>query len=153
VCAQGEIYMHTKCAQVIISMCVCVPVCFSRCACLYVHVCVRLCVFPLVSALVRGSDVEFVVCSCVRCTQYTPEVGLDRAPAIRGIVIARRNRNLDSSFRIMNAVDDDIFTAQYPFNSPLLKGIKVLQKWRLHDGVRRSRRAKLYYLKVCLLAV
>ena len=85
--------------------------------------------------------------------QYTPEVGLDRAAAIRGIIIAMRNKNLDSSFRIMNAVDDDIFTAQYPFNSPLLKDIKILQKWRLHDGHRRSRRAKLYYLVVSLRLV
>ena len=74
---------------------------------------------------------------------------MDRAVPIRGTVMAMRNTNLDSSFRVLNAVDDDMFEAQYPFNSPLLKGIKVLQKYRATDGQGPPRRAKLYYLKVC----
>jgi ribosomal protein L19 len=84
----------------------------------------------------------------LRFLQYTPEVGVDRAAAIRGTVIAMKNKNMDSSFRILNAIEDDLYEAQYPWVSPLLKDVKILQKWRLHDGHRRSRRAKLYYLKV-----
>ena len=80
--------------------------------------------------------------------QYTPEVGIERGIPIRGTVIARKNKNLDTSFRIINAVDEDIYEAQYPYNSPLLKGVKILQKQRVTEGNGAPRRAKLYFLQV-----
>lgn len=86
-----------------------------------------------------------VVC---REDQYTPEVGIDRAASIKGIVIAKKNKGLDSSFRIMNAIEEDVYTAQYPYISPLLKGVKIQGKSHLHEGKKRTRRAKLYYLLV-----
>lgn len=67
---------------------------------------------------------------------------------IRGTVIAIKKKNLDTSFRIINALDEDMFEAQYPFNSPLLKGVKIMQKYRVNDGLGPPRRAKLYFLRV-----
>lgn len=48
---------------------------------------------------------------------------------------------------LMQQVDDAVVTLTYPYNTPLLKDIQLHTKWRLHDGKRRARRAKLYYLK------
>lgn len=84
--------------------------------------------------------------------QYVPEVNAERAVPIRGTVIGFRNRGLESSFRLVNAVEEDIYEAQYPFNTPMLKGIRVLQRNRVTDGGKAVRRNKLYFLpvRVCL---
>lgn len=79
--------------------------------------------------------------------KYTTEVSESRAIAVRGTVVAKKNRGLDTSFTILNSIDDDVYVARYPVSSPLLKSVKVLQKWRSTDGRKRPRRAKLYYLQ------
>lgn len=90
---------------------------------------------------------HFEVGDAVQLT-YTTEVSEARSVAIRGTVIAKRNKGVDSSFTILNYADDDTYVARYPLSSPLLKELKVLQKWRVTEGKRRPRRAKLYYLQV-----
>lgn len=54
--------------------------------------------------------------------QYTPEVGIERAVPIRGTVIGRRNRGLESSFRILNANDEDVYVhcSTFPAKNPFL---------------------------------
>lgn len=47
----------------------------------------------------------------------------------------------------MQSWDNEWYTATYVYSSPLLRGIKVLQKNRWSEGARVARRAKLTNLK------
>ncbi|XP_010555505.1 PREDICTED: 50S ribosomal protein L19, chloroplastic-like isoform X2 [Tarenaya hassleriana] len=63
-----------------------------------------------------------------------------RASIVKGIVIARRNAGLNSTFRIRRLVAGVGVESMFPLYSPNLKEIKVLDK-------KKVRRAKLYYLR------
>ncbi|KAG6523211.1 50S ribosomal protein L19-1, chloroplastic-like [Zingiber officinale] len=63
-----------------------------------------------------------------------------RTSSIKGIVIARRNAGLNTTFRLRRMVAGVGIESVYPLYSPNIKEIKVLDK-------KRVRRAKLYYLR------
>lgn len=63
-----------------------------------------------------------------------------RVSTVRGIVIARRNAGLNTTFRIRRLVAGVGVESLYPLYSPNIKDIKVLDK-------KKVRRAKLYYLR------
>ncbi|KAI6682803.1 hypothetical protein NL676_028716 [Syzygium grande] len=63
-----------------------------------------------------------------------------RLSTLEGIVIARRNAGLNSTFRIRRLVAGVGIESLFPLYSPNIKEIKVLDK-------RKVRRAKLYYLR------
>lgn len=63
-----------------------------------------------------------------------------RITTIKGIVIARRNAGLNSTFRIRRLVAGIGVESLLPLYSPNIKEIKVLDK-------KKVRRAKLYYLR------
>ncbi|KAL2892418.1 50S ribosomal protein L19 chloroplastic [Bienertia sinuspersici] len=63
-----------------------------------------------------------------------------RVTTIKGIVIARRNAGLNSTFRIRRLVAGVGVESLLPLYSPNIKEIKVLDK-------KKVRRAKLYYLR------
>lgn len=65
---------------------------------------------------------------------------------VRGTVIGKRRRGLDSSFTILNAMDEEWYTATYTLASPLLRAVKVMRRNHHSDGEKRARRAKLNYL-------
>jgi len=63
-----------------------------------------------------------------------------RVSVLKGIVIARRNAGLNSTFRIRRQVAGVGVESVFPLYSPNIKEIKVLDK-------KKVRRAKLYYLR------
>ncbi|XVF11672.1 hypothetical protein REPUB_Repub08aG0047400 [Reevesia pubescens] len=63
-----------------------------------------------------------------------------RLSTIKGIVIARRNAGLNTTFRIRRMVAGVGVESLFPMYSPNIKEIKVLDK-------KKVRRAKLYYLR------
>ncbi|XP_022735847.1 uncharacterized protein LOC111289245 isoform X2 [Durio zibethinus] len=63
-----------------------------------------------------------------------------RISTIKGIVIARRNAGLNTTFRIRRMVAGVGVESLFPLYSPNIKEIKVLDK-------KKVRRAKLYYLR------
>ncbi|ESQ41141.1 hypothetical protein EUTSA_v10014577mg [Eutrema salsugineum] len=63
-----------------------------------------------------------------------------RVSIVKGIVIARRNAGLNSTFRIRRLVAGVGVESMFPLYSPNLREIKVLDK-------KKVRRAKLYYLR------
>ncbi|XP_021286050.1 50S ribosomal protein L19-like isoform X2 [Herrania umbratica] len=63
-----------------------------------------------------------------------------RVSTIKGIVIARRNAGLNSTFRLRRMVAGVGVESLFPLYSPNIKEIKVLDK-------KKVRRAKLYYLR------
>lgn len=63
-----------------------------------------------------------------------------RVSIIKGVVIARRNAGLNTTFRIRRLVAGVGIESMFPLYSPNIKEIKVLDK-------KKVRRAKLYYLR------
>ncbi|KDP31020.1 hypothetical protein JCGZ_11396 [Jatropha curcas] len=63
-----------------------------------------------------------------------------RVSIVKGIVIARRNAGLNTTFRLRRIVAGVGVESLYPLYSPNIKEIKVLDK-------KKVRRAKLYYLR------
>jgi large subunit ribosomal protein L19 len=63
-----------------------------------------------------------------------------RVSIIKGIVIARRNCGLHTTFRLRRMVAGVGIESLFPLYSPNIKEIKVLDK-------KKVRRAKLYYLR------
>ncbi|GMH94062.1 hypothetical protein TL16_g12797 [Triparma laevis f. inornata] len=63
----------------------------------------------------------------------------------RGLVLGRTNKGLASSFTIRDVVLEETVERTIPLHSPLLLGVRVLEKnW---IGKKRIRRAKLTYLR------
>jgi hypothetical protein len=46
----------------------------------------------------------------------------------------------------VQSMEDEWYKATYPFSSPLLRGMRIMMRNRHSDGLKRARRAKLYYL-------
>lgn len=65
---------------------------------------------------------------------------------VRGTVMGKWNRGLDSKFTIINSSEGEWFTASYVYNTPLLRNISIMQRNRVNDGLKRARRAKLTHL-------
>ena len=63
-----------------------------------------------------------------------------RVPAFEGVVIARRNRGLNSSFTVRKLSSGEGVERTLQLYSPMIAGIEV----KRHGDVRR---AKLYYLR------
>ncbi|KAL3835252.1 hypothetical protein ACJIZ3_009988 [Penstemon smallii] len=63
-----------------------------------------------------------------------------RVSVLKGIVIAKRNAGLNSTFRLRRLVAGVGIESLFPLYSPNIKEIKVLDK-------KKVRRAKLYYLR------
>ncbi|KAK4781525.1 hypothetical protein SAY86_015627 [Trapa natans] len=63
-----------------------------------------------------------------------------RVSILKGIVIARRNAGLNTTFRLRRLVAGVGVESLFPLYSPNIKEIKVLDK-------KKVRRAKLYYLR------
>ncbi|XP_010260787.1 PREDICTED: 50S ribosomal protein L19-1, chloroplastic [Nelumbo nucifera] len=63
-----------------------------------------------------------------------------RVSILKGIVIARRNAGLNTTFRLRRLVAGVGVESVFPLYSPNIKEVKVLDK-------KKVRRAKLYYLR------
>ncbi len=79
--------------------------------------------------------------------QYAQELSESSPMPVRGTVIGKTNRGLDSKFTLLNAWDGEYYTATYVYATPLLRSLKVLMTNRLKTSGLRVRRAKLTYLK------
>jgi large subunit ribosomal protein L19 len=63
-----------------------------------------------------------------------------RPSAFRGLVIARRNRGLSSSFRLRSVVNNYIVERSFPLYSPHVTSLAVVER-------RKVARAKLFFLR------
>ncbi|KAF2611620.1 hypothetical protein F2Q70_00007314 [Brassica cretica] len=91
------------------------------------------------------SSAKYLISSLTKAVSFSsalPEVPENkrRVSIVKGIVIARRNAGLNSTFRIRRLVAGVGVESMFPLYSPNLREIKVLDK-------KRVRRAKLYYLR------
>ena len=77
------------------------------------------------------------------------ETGADtRYQILSGVCIGtRRMSSINASFRMLCALGDQKIEFHFPVYSPLLVDIRLVQKAFIHKGLRRVRRAKLYYLR------
>ena len=65
---------------------------------------------------------------------------------VQGLVLARSNRGVDSSVTLFCNVRGTAFQRRIPLYSPLVKGVRLLQKAFVTKGKKKVKRAKLYYL-------
>jgi|TARA_B110000090_G_C13140743_1_gene353696 large subunit ribosomal protein L19 len=70
-----------------------------------------------------------------------------RVQQMRGIVLARKNRGMGSSFLLHNIIAGSPFEIRFPLYSPLIEDIQMIQPSFIHKGAKRMKRAKLYYLR------
>ncbi len=69
------------------------------------------------------------------------------ARSFQGVVIAKHNSGFNSSFEVLNQVDDTKVTTHFFTYSPWIVSFKVTQKAFVTGGKKRVKRAKLYYLQ------
>ncbi len=83
---------------------------------------------------------EFAPGDTVRVQVRVKEGSRERLQAYVGVVLAKKNRGLNSSFTVRKMTGGEGVERVFQTHSPLLAGI---------EGVRRGdvRRAKLYYLR------
>ncbi len=65
---------------------------------------------------------------------------------MRGLVISKTNRKHDSRVVLLNTQSGTPFTRSVLMYSPLVTNIKILQRDFIHNGKKRTRRSKLYYM-------
>ena len=74
------------------------------------------------------------------------ELSEDKRQLAKGLVLGRNRKGIDSSVLLYCVVNNTPHLRRIPLYSPLVQGIRILQKAFLHKGRKRVRRAKLYYL-------
>jgi large subunit ribosomal protein L19 len=94
-----------------------------------------------VEKLTAGKVVpEFSPGDTVRVNVKVVEGQRERVQAYEGVVIARRNRGLNSSFTVRKISYGEGVERVFPLYSPRIDSIELVRKGRV-------RRAKLYYLR------
>ncbi len=88
----------------------------------------------------RSDIPDFSPGDTVRVTIYVREGDRERLQAFEGVVIAKRNRGLNSSFSVRKISYGEGVERVFQTHSPLIHSIKI----RRRGDVRR---AKLYYLR------
>jgi ribosomal protein L19 len=76
-----------------------------------------------------------------------PFMSSNEPDKIKGLVIAKVNRNSDSALTLLNSENGTPIKRRILMYSPLVQNITVVQKAALHKGKKRVRRSKLYYLE------
>mmetsp|Transcript_3958 Transcript_3958/g.5223 ORF Transcript_3958/g.5223 Transcript_3958/m.5223 type:complete len:162 (+) Transcript_3958:47-532(+) len=79
--------------------------------------------------------------------QMLPYKSSTKPQIMRGVVLAKTNRGIDSSFLLRDVLQGDVIERRISIHAPLIQKITVLQKAFIHQGKKRVRRAKLYYLR------
>ena len=85
-----------------------------------------------------GDAIEFVVVDGVKS---------DKTEKIRGVVLGKYNRGLDTSVLIRDVVMGQTVERRMPLHSPLIRSVQVLEENFIYKGKRKVKRAKLYYLR------
>ena len=78
---------------------------------------------------------------------YAQEIAEVSPLPVRGTIMSLSRKGIDAKFTIINSLDGEWYTATYTTSSPLLRGVKILQRNRVNEGLKPVRRAKLTYLK------
>lgn len=74
--------------------------------------------------------------------------GKKEGDKVMGIVIARRNKGINSSFIIRNGTDEnDTFELTMPLYSPDIQEIKLVKEKAFKGGKKISKHSKLYFLR------
>jgi len=79
--------------------------------------------------------------------RYKVNMSRARVQQMRGIVLAKKNRGMGSSFLLHNIIAGSPFEIRFPLHSPLIEDIQMIQPNFVHKGSKRIKRAKLNYLR------
>jgi large subunit ribosomal protein L19 len=74
-------------------------------------------------------------------------VGSSEKRKVRGVVIAKYNKGMDTSVLIRDVLFGTPVERLLPLHSPLVKSLRLLEKNFVYKGRRKVKRAKLYFLR------
>lgn len=74
------------------------------------------------------------------------ELGQEKTTSVRGLVLGRVNKGLDSSVLLYCVAQGTPYTRRIPLYAPDIKAIRLIQEAYLHKGRKRVKRGKLTYL-------
>jgi ribosomal protein L19 len=72
-------------------------------------------------------------------------VSAPKPDIVRGLVISKVRRGVDSSFEAVNVEYGTPIIRTFRLYDPLVKDIKIIRKAHIHEGKKRVRRNKIYY--------
>mmetsp|Transcript_24587 Transcript_24587/g.50459 ORF Transcript_24587/g.50459 Transcript_24587/m.50459 type:complete len:167 (+) Transcript_24587:76-576(+) len=76
-----------------------------------------------------------------------PYKSASAAVVMRGVVLSKVNKGIDSAFIIRDVFLGDVIERRISLHAPLIQDITVLQRSFIHKGKKRVRRSKLFYLR------
>lgn len=78
--------------------------------------------------------------------EQVPYMTATTTETVKGVVIARPRKGMNTTIQLLNVEHGIPVKRTIPIYNPLVKNITILQKAFIHQGKKRVRRAKLYYL-------
>lgn len=94
----------------------------------------------------KGNIEKFLVGDAVE-VRFRTSMESNHEVYFRGVLIGERNRGYSSSFRVLGVVEGSPVEYIFQKYSPLISNVMVLQRSFIHKGKKRTKRAKLYYLR------
>jgi large subunit ribosomal protein L19 len=88
----------------------------------------------------RTDLVSFAIGDTVAVQVVVKESGRERFQTFEGVVIAKRNRGMNSAFTVRKISHGEGVERVFQLHSPVIKSIKVVRRGNV-------RKAKLYYLR------
>ena len=79
--------------------------------------------------------------------EQLPYMTATTTETVKGVVIARPRKGMNTTIQLLNVEHGTPVKRIIPIYNPLVKNITILQKAFIHQGKKRVRRAKLYYLE------
>ena len=79
--------------------------------------------------------------------EQLPYMTATTTETVKGVVIARPRKGMNTTIHLLNVEYGTPVKRMIPIYNPLVKNITILQKAFIHQGKKRVRRAKLYYLE------
>ena len=89
---------------------------------------------------------DFVAGDAITVSYYS-SLANKRKEHFRGVVLSKRNRGYGSSFKVIGSVGNTQVEQNFPLFSPLIDNIEILRKAHIHNGEKRVRRSKIFYLR------
>lgn len=78
---------------------------------------------------------------------YYSSLASKKKEVFRGVVLGKRNRGYGSSFKVIASIGNTQVEQTFPLYSPLIDSIEVIREKHIHDGKKRVRRSKVFYIR------
>ncbi len=98
------------------------------------------------NATIKSKLPSFLAGDAVVVSYYS-SLASKKKEVFRGVVLGKRNRGYGSSFKVIASIGNTQVEQTFPLYSPLIDNIEVIREAHIHDGKKRVRRSKVYYIR------